>query len=316
MLNRYVSPSESIKENLSKSIKESSSSKNTDSTINEGKKAKAVPIDATDAMMKRSKKLKRMHKLNEDIKNSFLETAINTVFDKILQECKAEDYEYNIGHAAIRNFIKEEGYNNIIQRFYNQNIVLSEMARFSDMYSNAYYIMETKNDKDISGADDISFTLDKTVAQDFVDKIKDLVPEKTIKMIRDRVVDSMDDFMIQNSENKMAITDIYNQANEKIAKHCDDSLKEDYTAFAKLKVNAVYDKPTSLLDVMCREMAECVHKNKVLTEQYSGDNGSLDMKRLINDTCVLYTVLEMMNTMQMVDVNGDYLKSVLEDLKK
>ena len=254
---------------------------------------KTTPNDMVDLLNKRNKKAKKMTHFKESVNNYLIESALNTIFDEVMNESTSEDYELAIGHNILKRYVEETGYNNIKRRFYNSE----------------------NNDS----PDDDVFTMDKGIADKFTSKIQKLIPDTTIKAIQTRTADAIQSFINQNIDKEESIKDVYLRANSKITKLTPEEkaagFDEDYREFAKRDVNKIYNRDSSVLEAMYRIMSSNIHQNQALMEQFSDGNGNMDVKKIINDSAVVYTVLEMMNTMEMVDVNSEYIHSVLEDLK-
>jgi hypothetical protein len=278
-------------------------------------------MTATEIMMNKLKyqkeKFKKKAHFKEEVQNYLMETAIGVVFNKIMEDQKADAEDYAIGHNVIKNFVQEEGYTNLIRRFTYKNLIVSEMARHCEMYTDL--IVETaekvgkvnkKNDEDIC------YMMDSDLAERFVNDIKDLVPQRTINIINRRVANSVQDFLAQNTANKLAIKDIYAKAEEKAQKLKDksDAVKEAYINEAKIKTNQVYRKPTNMLGAMVASFSEAVMKDPELRSQYLDENNHINMESIVNANVVMYTVLEELNTMQMVDVSPEYIKHMLKEI--
>jgi hypothetical protein len=278
-------------------------------------------MTATEIMMNKLKyqkeKFKKKAQFKEEVQNYLMETAIGVVFNKIMEDQKADAEDYAIGHNVIKNFVQEEGYTNLIRRFTYKNLIVSEMARHCEIYTDL--IVETaekvgkvnkKNDEDIC------YMMDSDLAERFVNDIKDLVPQRTINIINRRVANSVQDFLAQNTANKLAIKDIYAKAEEKAQKLKDksDAVKEAYINEAKIKTNQVYRKPTNMLGAMVASFSEAVMKDPELRSQYLDENNHINMESIVNANVVMYTVLEELNTMQMVDVSPEYIKHMLKEI--
>lgn len=277
------------------------------------------PNDMVDLLNKRDKRAKKMTHFKESVNNFLIESSLNTIFDMVLSESTSEDYERAIGHNIIKRYVEETGYDNIKRKFYNQNLTLSEIARHVDMAEEKIMNEMGKNCKDNLNPEDITFTIDKDQADKFTSKIQKLIPDTTIKAIQHRTADAIQSFINQNIDKEEAIKDVYLRANSKITKLTPEEQEagydEDYREFAKRDVNRIYNRDTSVLEAMYRIMSSNIHQDQALMEQFSDGNGNMDVKKIINDSAVVYTVLEMMNTMEMIDVNSNYIHSVLEDLK-
>lgn len=280
---------------------------------------KTTPNDMVDLLNKRNKKAKKMTHFKESVNNYLIESALNTIFDEVMNESTSEDYELAIGHNILKRYVEETGYNNIKRRFYNKNLTLSEIARHVDMVEEEIMNEMSKNCENNDSPDDDVFTMDKEIADKFTSKIQKLIPDTTIKAIQTRTADAIQSFINQNIDKEESIKDVYLRANSKITKLTPEEkaagFDEDYREFAKRDVNKIYNRDSSVLEAMYRIMSSNIHQNQALMEQFSDGNGNMDVKKIINDSAVVYTVLEMMNTMEMVDVNSEYIHSVLEDLK-
>lgn len=284
-----------------------------------GKSGKEQTI--TDVMLNKLKyakrKIKDRLKFKTTVENYLMETAIGVVFDKIMEDQKADAEDYAIGHNMIKNFVQEEGYNNLIKRWTYKNLLVSEMARHCEIYKDL--IVETadkvakankKNDEDIT------YMMDSDLAERFVSDIKDLVPQRTINLIHKRVANSVQDFLANNTENKLAIRDIYAKATEKAnqLKDKSDAVKEAYINDAKARSAAIYRKPMNMLGAMITNFSEAVMKDNDLRSHYLDENNHINMDAIVNANVVMYTVLEELNTMQMVDVSPQYIKRILKEI--
>ena len=161
---------------------------------------------------------------------------------------------------------------------------------------------------------DTCYKLDKAIADDFIEDIKDLIPGRAIDIIQDRVSDSMQDFIDRNNDNKAAIMDIYGKASERINGTEDGPVKDDLVNLSKTQVNEVYTRPTTVLNAIVKSIAESVVKKDELKKSYMTEDGHIDMDKVVNSGLVMYTVLECLNTMEMVDFTSDYLKKTLKSI--
>lgn len=286
---------------------------------NAGKAKRAMT--ATEIMTNKLKyqkeKFKKKAQFKEEVQNYLMETAIGVVFNKIMEDQKADAEDYAIGHNVIKNFVQEEGYTNLIRRFTYKNLIVSEMARHCEIYTDLIVETAEKVGKvNKTNDEDICYMMDSDLAERFVNDIKDLVPQRTINIINRRVANSVQDFLAQNTANKLAIKDIYAKAEEKAQKLKDksDAVKEAYINEAKIKTNQVYRKPTNMLGVMVASFSEAVMKDPELRSQYLDENNHINMESIVNANVVMYTVLEELNTMQMVDVSPEYIKHMLKEI--
>ena len=281
------------------------------------KRAMTATEIMTNKLKYQKEKFKKKAHFKEEVQNYLMETAIGVVFNKIMEDQKADAEDYAIGHNVIKNFVQEEGYTNLIRRFTYKNLIVSEMARHCEIYTDLIVETAEKVGKVNKKEDeDICYMMDSDLAERFVNDIKDLVPQRTINIINRRVANSVQDFLAQNTANKLAIKDIYAKAEEKAQKLKDksDAVKEAYINEAKIKTNQVYRKPTNMLGAMVASFSEAVMKDPELRSQYLDENNHINMESIVNANVVMYTVLEELNTMQMVDVSPEYIKHMLKEI--
>jgi len=255
----------------------------------------------------------RMSKFSEALSAHLLKECFCVVFDKIMEAERCTQHEQSIGRSMISKLIKEEGTSALLTRFENKSMILSEFARYTEKYHRL--AMESVATKTIAAPeDDTCYVLDKEIAEKFMDDVKDLVPDKTIDLIRDRVEDAMQEFIDQNTENKIAIKDIYLNAKMSVEKASSDAVKEEFTSRAKGLAARVYEKPTKVFGAMVTAVGEAVMKTDALKAEYV-DGSKLKLEHLCNDVRVMYTVLEMANTLNVVNVDSTYIKQAITDLK-
>lgn len=271
----------------------------------------APTLEAAERVRQNKNKLAQF---SETLKENLLQECFNIVLGKILEVEMATPHEKAIGASMLSKLIKEEGCGELITKFYGRNLILSEFARNVEKYHR--YVLELTSDK-LSKApeDDSCFVFDKEIAEKFVDDISDLVPDKTIDLIRNRVSDAMTTFVDQNAENKMAIKDIYSQTKLKVDQTADDTIKQEYTMIAKAEVSKIYNKPCSVFSAMVNAMGEAVLQIPELKQQYTDDKGSIKMEHLCDDTRIMYTVLEIANTLGIIKVDEQYITRVIKDLR-
>jgi hypothetical protein len=263
---------------------------------------------------KRNEAMRKLSKFSEVLSENLLQECFCTIFDKIMEAERCTKHETAIGHSMISKLIKEEGISNLLRRFEHKSLVLSEFARFTEKYHKI--AMEAVRDKiNIAPDDDSCHVLDKEIAQRFIDDVSDLVPERTIDVIRDRVEDAMQEFIDQNTENKIAIKDIYLKAKMAVDKSSSDAVKEEHTMRAKGLAARVYEKPTNVFGAMVKCVGEAVVATEALKKEYM-DGNKIKMEHLCNDVRIMYTVLEMANTLNIVNVNEAYIKQIIIDLKE
>ena len=309
MFTKVVSNAEIVKQHL-QSTKDKSITESQLSALNEAKSARKT-VDKTNMVLENMSRnavaTNRRLDFSTSVSNYLMETAIYTVFEKVLEESGGDNRDMNIGRNTIKNFVQETGYFKLVDKFLNENLITSQIASLCEEYK--AIIMEASKKSDAIDEDPV-YTMDKAIADNFINNIKDIVPEKAIKIIRDRVADSMDQFLNQQAENKASLVNIYNKANEKVKTAANEAVKEDLTKLAKHEASKVYDRSTDVLGAMVRIMTENVHKVEDLKKVYY-ENNELNMKQIINDSAVVYMALETMNSLGMANMDEAFIQKTL-----
>lgn len=309
MFTKVVSNAEIVKQHL-QSNKDKSITESQLSALNEAKSVRKT-VGKTNMVLENMSRnavaTNRRLDFSTSVSNYLMETAIYTVFEKVLEESGGDNRDMNIGRNTIKNFVQEAGYFKLVDKFLNENLVTSQIASLCEEYK--AIIMEASAKSNTIDEDPV-YTMDKAIADDFINNIKDIVPEKAIKIIRDRVADSMDQFLNQQAENKASLVNIYNKANEKVKTAANEAVKEDLTKLAKHEASKVYDRSTDVLGAMVRIMTENVHKVEDLKKVYY-ENNELNMKQIINDSTVVYMALETMNSLGMANMDEAYIQKTL-----
>ena len=120
---------------------------------------------------------------------------------------------------------------------------------------------------------------------------------------------------IENAENKAAIVDIYTKANAATQDPgLSESVEMDLKRLAKNEASKIYDKPTNVLGAIVRSLTESIMKDKDIRQQYMTEDNHINMERIVNESTIIYTVLEELNSLQMVDVDAKYIKNMINSI--
>jgi hypothetical protein len=85
-------------------------------------------------------------------------------------------------------------------------------------------------------------------------------------------------------------------------------------AGARATESEILEEAYNVYDGMLRIMVESCHKTKSIKDQYLGEDGKLSIPKIMNDTRAMYTVLETLNTMGLVEADDAYLKNMLHEM--
>lgn len=93
-------------------------------------------------------------------------------------------------------------------------------------------------------------------------------------------------------------------------------VQEQYLAEAKDMEYQLLNRPYSIFDAMMRIIMESTYKNKILRENYTIDKDKFDYQKLLNDVRTMYTFLECVNTLNIIEIDSDYLKNMLINMQE
>lgn len=253
-----------------------------------------------------------------NLKDAILEELVTTVlYDGILapvlEMSFANSHQHQLGYNIANNFVKEHGANKLLKEWKNSNYYMQSMQEDVSNWYN--YLIESAEEKVKEGLSlKDAYQIEQDNINDFIITIKDNIPKDIDETINERVADSIQDFIDDNKKNKADMEKIYMDAKSKMVSDNDIGIQQEASMMAKRKENKILNRPTNVFGEMTKIMLESVHKISVLKESYSNNN-KLDFKKIMKDTEVMYTFLECLNTLSIVNVNESYITNMLLEMK-
>ena len=255
----------------------------------------------------------RMVKYNRfitDSKKALLEECIYRTFDASLRKVNPAPTLESTCRALVDNFVNEQGVENLLRRFRTQSVFLSELALLVDKFHKK--IVESC-DKD----NEETFKVDSNITDKFYEELDAINADEVIYSIRNRVSDSMNEFIDQNAADKIAIKDVLRDTKDQIDAlkgAVPDEVRESYAYDAKRKVTEIRNKrPKTVISAMVESM---------LRKAYTDDNYRAiyfegvepNMNKIVEHCEIMYTFLETVTTAKMIDVNENYIREILSDI--
>lgn len=288
-------------------------------------------------------------KLDKDLVDQFSESVNNRLLEcclyqgmlkPVLKEQFCNSHERKLGKALVRNFIKEHGAFNLVQSLKDKSCYLNEWYEAIKGYHTAM-MNEAKEIAQEGIPEAELFDIEDDTIKKFVFDTKSIIPKDITKMITSRVEDAVNDFIDQNKKQKEEIKKVYEKAKEKVASLKDtidpndpsfqdfngdpnteldpkygDQVQEQAMAMVRGKQRAFREEATSVFSILSKNTLEAIHRNQAIKESYSvGMTGRLDFQKAINDTKVMYSFLECLNTLNIMDLNESTLSKLLTDMK-
>lgn len=288
-------------------------------------------------------------KLDKDLVDQFSESVNSRLLEcclyqgmlkPVLKEQFCNSHERKLGKTLVRNFIKEHGAFNLIQSLKDKSCYLNEWYDAIKGYHTAM-MNEAKEIAQDGIPEAELFDIEDDTIKNFVFDTKSIIPKDITKMITSRVEDAVNDFIDQNKKQKEEIKKVYEKAKEKVASLKDtidpndpsfqdfngdpnteldpkygDQVQEQAMAMVRGKQRAFREEATSVFNILSKNTLEAIHRNQAIKESYSvGMTGRLDFQKAINDTKVMYSFLECLNTLNIMDLNESTLSKLLTDMK-
>ena len=246
------------------------------------------------------------------VKESFIAECIYKIFkESVAFPMTANDTI--VAKNLVNNFVHENGAQRLIDSFATKNLMLSEFSRIcSKYYDKVLEGCDSKKCKDEFGAK----LIDNETVNDFYKEIEEVDVTDASKLIKERVADAVSEFIDTNSANKIEFEDIINQAKEKAAVTKDEAVAESYISMAQ---RDILEARTNAKSNVFGYMVEAL-TTKTLTDSGLGaryiHEGSVDMNGIVDSTQLIYTMLEMVNTTNMINVDENFVSDYLINLTK
>lgn len=310
-----------------------------------------IDKDLTDDLdfYKKYTKAQDKAKLDKDLVDQFSESVNSRLLEcclyqgmlkPVLKEQFCNSHERKLGKTLVRNFIKEHGAFNLIQSLKDKSCYLNEWYDAIKGYHTAM-MNEAKEIAQEGIPEAELFDIEDDTIKKFVFDTKSIIPKDITKMITSRVEDAVNDFIDQNKKQKEEIKKVYEKAKEKVASLKDtidpndpsfqdfngdpnteldpkygDQVQEQAMAMVRGKQRTFREEATSVFSILSKNTLEAIHRNQAIKESYSvGMTGRLDFQKAINDTKVMYSFLECLNTLNIMDLNESTLSKLLTDMK-
>ena len=255
-------------------------------------------------------------KFLENVKSSFLAECMMKLYTEAsLHPLSRKDKI--VARNLIDGFINENGAGNLISAFATRNILLSEMSRITMKYYNK--VLDEGCCGEPCGpypAEVKELNLDTGITDEFYKEIQDLDTNDASNMIKDRVADAISDFMDMNMSNKADYEDVIQAAQDKIASSKDENMIEMYSEAAQREIDDMkLTRDKNIFHCMVEALTTSAFKDKDLGARYIHE-GTVNMDSIVNSTELIYTMLEMVNTTNMVNVDEEFISRYLDSISK
>lgn len=154
-----------------------------------------------------------------------------------------------------------------------------------------------------------------------IDKSEDI--EDITNLIRMRVSNAEEDFINKNQEDKEDVKTVLKQtaarvqaANGSNDNDYSEAVEESETRLAKDRIYKIqHESHHNVFDRMVRNLSEVALTNEEAKKEFLAENGHLDVEKIVESARCMYTLLEMVGTIQLEKVDQQYIEDTLKSIK-
>lgn len=249
------------------------------------------------------------------IKEAFVSECIYKLYcESVLYPMTSRDKV--IARNLVNKFVIENGASNLISSFATENMILSEFSRISQKYYDRVLESCDKHEECEFTSQIGGQIIDQNVVDDFYKELEEVDVADASKAIKDRVADAITDFIDTNAVNKIEYEEIIKSAQDKVSAISteDEAVAESYITMAKRKINEMKNKKeTNVFGYMVEALTTSVFKDESLKSRFVHES-NVDMDGIVESTQLIYTMLEMVNTTNMVNVDEKFINTYLTNL--
>lgn len=250
----------------------------------------------------------------ENTKVYFMTEALN----HILSEClRGRSINFNnYGRAICENFVREEGYENLMRRFKTSTYTL---ATLEQCINEAYCTVTDKIEK----SNPLSFTVQAADQNKFFDTLKDIPVASAVKKINKKVCDATEEFVQRNINAKLDIEEAAEKAKKRIdevkSKYDEETAEEiqqEQMRMYKNKVGEIKNRTVrNVYEQLFNSTSKCILENADLKDKYLNESGQFNLAVVEEQVNVMYTFLEMVNTLKIKNITNKYIEECISSIK-
>lgn len=284
-----------------------------------------------------------LNNFSEQVRTDLLTKCLyDGMLKKVLKEQYANKHEKALAKNLVKNFIKEHGTINLINSFKNKSVYLNEWYEDIVAYHDAIMEQATAVAVSVGIPEKNIFEIEDKTIKDFIIDTKDTIPHDITKIITNRVEDAVSDFVDSNKKQKEELRKVYEKAKQKLDTiddmdntiNSNDPLMQDFNGDPNTELDPKYnvqqeavrmirskqrsfrEQTKNVFSIMTDNTLEVIHRNQIIKEAYTtGLNNRIDFQKLVNDTKVMYSFMECVNTLGIVDLDENEIASILNKMK-
>lgn len=255
-----------------------------------------VEFDESKSLKRANRFLNLRTTVRNNLKEAFLFEAIKYFYNESsVQEIEKEELQ-TTKDTIIMGFIKENGVENILNKFRKRDVVLTDIANFVNESTRA--IMEENEEKlkdSETDPEDIQVSTDDR--ESFIDKMSQQKEEieDVGAMVQTHVANNVEEFIASNVEDRQQIKDILDDVKEKVASikaaNADvaEQIKESKIMKARREIHKIKNSKKNILECMVNHLSK-----RVIAENHQAfldDRNSIKMDKIVETAECMLTML-------------------------
>ena len=255
-----------------------------------------VEFDESKSLKRANRFLNLRTTVRNNLKEAFLFEAIKYFYNESsVQEIEKEELQ-TTKDTIIMGFIKENGVENILNKFRKRDVVLTDIANFVNESTRA--IMEENEEKlKDSETDPEDIQVSVYDRESFIDKMAQQKEEieDVGAMVQTHVANNVEEFIASNVEDRQQIKDILDDVKEKVASikaaNADvaEQIKESKIMKARREIHKIKNSKKNILECMVNHLSK-----RVIAENHQAfldDRNSIKMDKIVETAECMLTML-------------------------
>lgn len=255
-----------------------------------------VEFDESKSLKRANRFLNLRTTVRNNLKEAFLFEAIKYFYNESsVQEIEKEELQ-TTKDTIVMGFIKENGVENILNKFRKRDVVLTDIANFVN--ESTRVIMEENEEKlkdSETAPEDIQVSVDDR--ESFIDKMAQQKEEieDVGAMVQTHVANNVEEFIASNVEDRQQIKDILDDVKEKVASikaaNADvaEQIKESKIMKARREIHKIKNSKKNILECMVNHLSK-----RVIAENHQAfldDRNSIKMDKIVETAECMLTML-------------------------
>lgn len=272
-------------------------------------------IDREDIRAKHEATLDRFYNYKDNVKKALLKKALMEIYTGSFNNISKR--EYNACENLLEQYIGEVGTTKLLKNMgKSDSSILRTIKEKTDEYS-------ANITADATADDPTSQTIKKEDINSFwkeIDQQEDI--SDITNLIRLRVSNAEEDFINKNLQDKENINDILKKTASRIQmakgnmdNDYSETVEESETRIAKDMIYKIqHEGHRNVFGKMVHNLSSAAMKNQSAKEVFTNESGRLDVDHIVEAVRCMYTLLEMVGTIQLEKVDNEYIESTLKSI--